>query len=236
MMSADFASRIACLYAAARVRRARHQSREIQGAGDRGRAGLLGNEQHVLQPGHAFAPWRDLALEERIRRDQHGCPAQIDARGDRLRPERGEQRRDDRAVLQAAEQRDVQLGDASGDDEEPVALADPQAAQHVAEAVAQRGELAVADGAGRRAAREKAQCGLVPAGARAMAIDGLPCDIQPAARLDGEFPRDGRPREPAPFVVVIEKIRRDPQVDGCFGDYRGRVHSGMIQSTSRCSL
>ena len=133
---------------------------------------------------------RHLALVERVGGHQHLARAEVDARGDRLRAEGGEQRRDHAcrsSARRAPRRRARGCGRPARTARSP--LPTPSAAQHVGEAVGEPRQFAVADVAGRLVAREKAERGLVAQGARRMALHRLIGDVEPAARQCRQFAR-----------------------------------------------
>ena len=92
--------------------------------------------EHVLEARAAScAALSIFFLIQDIGRHEHLGACDVDPRLNRLRPERGEERREHAAVLQRAERRDVELGDAAGQHGDRVAFSDAQRCQHVREAV-----------------------------------------------------------------------------------------------------
>jgi hypothetical protein len=204
----------------------RHQRGEVERAGHVGRPALLAHQQHVAQRRQLTADLRHLALVEQFRGHQYGALAELDARGDRLRAEGGKEGRDHRAVLEAAQHRDVQLGDAAGEQEQALALADAERLQHVGEAVGQARQLAISDVAGVVGA-EEAEGGLVAQRADGVAFDGLVGDVQPAAGQAGQLGTHGVPGKRRARRGVVRQIRRQAQVGCGLADDRRTVHRAL---------
>ena len=121
-----------------------HQRDPVQCVGLIRAAAVLGHQQHMAQRGHLRAHRLNLAPVQRIGGHQHLALTDVDARGDRLRAERGEQRRHHGAVLQRTQHRDVELGDAPGKHEESGALADTEPPQHLGETMGLARQLGIA--------------------------------------------------------------------------------------------
>ena len=176
-------------------RRRIEQARKIECAGNRRTPAVLRHQQNMLQRGHAVAPLGDLALIERVRRHQHLACAKIHARGDGLRAKGREQRRYHGAVLQAAQYGDIEFGDAAGEDEQPIALADTEASQYVGEAVGQPRQLAIShDAVGRPPADEAKRRPLRLTDGN-MPIDRFMGNIDPLSRAGRKGVAGGSPGE-----------------------------------------
>ena len=110
---------------------------------------VLAHQQHVLQRGqlraHPLPPCAGRATS--VVTSTLPCP-RLMPRGDRLRTEGGEQRRHHTPVLQAAEHGDIELGNAPGEHEQAIALADAQGPQHVGKAVGQARQFGIRDDPG----------------------------------------------------------------------------------------
>jgi hypothetical protein len=98
------------------------------------------DQQDMLQMGQALAQPGDLAPVQRLGGHQHPALTHGQTLMDRVGAERRKQRAHHAAVLQGAEHAEVQLGDAAGQHEHPLTLADPKRLQDVREPVGTPGE------------------------------------------------------------------------------------------------
>ena len=123
-----------------RDRRTRRRRRAMSAArswvpGDVGGPAPSPTSRTCSRSGRDAAQRLDLAaVERRASSRARARVAELEARADRLGPERGEQRREDAAVLERAEGGDVELRDASGQAADAVARADAERVQRVGEA------------------------------------------------------------------------------------------------------
>ena len=118
--------------------------------------------------------------------------------------------------LQRAERRHVELGNATGQHEHAIALADAEAQQHVGEAAGARAQLAVAEILERAALAEPAHGEVSGAWTGGMTVDGFVRDVQPpAARQPVERPTGlgpGKVGTDALVVVEVGQFRRARRV------------------------
>ena len=204
-----------------RVRSARHQRREVVRALDLRRAAVVADQQHVLEARQRVHDRRDLAPVQRLGRHEHPPFADCEARADRLGAERGEQRRDHRPVLERAERRHVEFRNAPAQDEQPVALADAQAAQHVAEAVGLLRQLGIREIAPHPRAADEPEGDAIAAMRGDMPVNRRVADVDAAA---GKLPKlvgDRLPREARPDRIVIGHVGRGAQIRNRLADHRG---------------
>jgi len=183
---------------------------------------VLGDQQHVAQRGHALAQPAHLAPVQAVGGDQHAAAAEVDPGGDRLGTERREQRRHHGAVAQRAQHRDVQLGDAPGQHEHPIAVAHAEGGEHVRKARGPPLELGEGEfERGPLACHEAQRHALAQRPAR-VAHHRLVRDVQAPARQALEraprrAPGVGRPR-------VGGQVGRYPQLGGMLPDQRRSGH------------
>ena len=123
----------------------------------------------------------DLAPIEVGRRDQHAGAADGDARRERFGTEGGEQRRHDAAVLQRAEHRDIEFGDAAEQHIDALAGLNAERSQSVREAVGRDGEIAVGDVARRPRLADPSQGDPIFQRSDRVTVDRLMGDVQPGA-------------------------------------------------------
>ena len=96
------------------------------------------DHQHMFQCRQRGAQIGDLApLVERLGGDQYIALADGQPLMDRLGTESRKQRAKYAAVLQSSQRRDVELGNPSGQNKHPIALADTETAQRIGEAIGQ---------------------------------------------------------------------------------------------------
>ena len=99
---------------------------------------ILRDQQDVPQRWQLCVPLLHLAPVQTVGSHEHLAFANADACGDRLRAEGREERRHLGAVLQCAENRDIEFGNAPGEHEHAIALADAKLAQHMAKRFVRR--------------------------------------------------------------------------------------------------
>ena len=101
---------------------------------------------------------------------------------DGFRSERRKQRTEDTAIFQRAQRGDVELGNPAGESEDPVALADAEAAQHIGEAIGEPLQIAVAKIARLPLFAEPAQSEMIAPGTFRVTVNAFIGDVQPPTR------------------------------------------------------
>lgn len=144
--------------------------------------------------------------------DDHAGFADPEPRGDRLGSEGAEERRGHRAVLQGAEDGDVELRDRAEEREDAVAAADPERGDRVGEAVGLAREVGIAQVA--RAVRAMTPNRQLVASPREVAVDRFVRDVDPAPGEAVEVVARVRPPERrAGARVVFQVVRPTAQLD-----------------------
>jgi hypothetical protein len=159
-----------------------------------GEVGLLPrriDQNHVRELSRQRPQRSDAPLEQAGRRDQHPGAALLQPNPDRLGAEAREQRRENGAGLQTAKGGDVERGHPAEQREDALTGADAEAGQHVGEAAAQLGELAVAQVLRRAIAPEEAKRQPVAVSAADMPVEAGLGHV-PAASRAREQLRPGR--------------------------------------------
>jgi hypothetical protein len=103
----------------------------------------IADEQDVLEARQRGAERFDLFAIEGVGRDEHLRARNVDARLNRLGSERGEEGREDAAVLERAERGDVELRNPAGEHGNRVPLSDTERAQDAGEAARFVAEVAI---------------------------------------------------------------------------------------------
>ncbi len=152
-------------------------------------------------------------------------PAERDALADRLGPERGEERRDDRAELERAQHRDVELRNPAQQGEHRVARAHAQRREPVRHSVGLLVQRAVCHLAARSVLAEPDQGDPFTVVAPGMAGHRFVGDVQSAARQTVERVARLVPGERAPSLLVVARgWARPPSYWVC----------ERVRSASRC--
>ena len=134
---------------------------------------------------------------------------ELHALTDWLRPERGEQRRYDRAELQRTQDCDVQLGNAAEEGEHCVAGAYTERGKRAGHAVRLLFELSVRQLLTRAVLAEQDQGEALAVRAHRVPRDRLVCNVQPTAGEAVERRPRALPRKGSPGLVVVDEVRRD---------------------------
>ncbi len=133
---------------------------------------------------------------------------------DRVRPEGGEQRPDDAAGLQRAEDGGVQLRDAVQEDEDAVALLDAELAQHVRPLVRHPRHVGVGVGLLRAVLALPEDRRLVAIAVRDVAVERLIGDVEAAARQAVQLLRDVLPLEGCALGIVVVEVGAHLELGG----------------------
>ena len=197
---------------------------EVECAGLGGGAAIRRDQQHVPQRRQLCTPLLHLAPVKLVGGHEHLAFAHADARGDRLRAESREERRHHGAVLQCAEHRDIEFGNAPGEHEHAIALADAELAQHIGKAVRPACEFAIAQVQRRCVARDEAQGRPVLQWARRMPVDGLEAHVESATGKALEGGACRIPAEGTAFALVVHQVRQQTTIPGSLADKGGFFH------------
>ncbi len=214
------------------------QERHVVGIGRRNLEPVRGFRHQVVpgqRPRHAAAPIRMTCARSgsrsricsTLRRysaslvtSTRPC-AHLQAGGDRLRAEGGEQGRHHASVLQRPQRCHVELRHAAGQDEYALAHADTESSQDIGEAVGGGSQLAEAEIPALAGAPEPAQCQMIGARTPRVAIHGLVRDVQAATvGQPVQHPPRPVPLEVTADRVVVGQVRLQPKARRSLPDRR----------------
>src|SRR6516162_11829522 len=138
------------------------------------------DQQHMLQRGKLMAPIDDLTPVEGCGCHKDLCFTDRHAGAHGFRAESREQRRENTAVAQCTQCRDVELGNPAEQTKHPLALADAEIVQQIGKTAAERQKPAIGDVAFLAVLAEPAQSKLLASPLGDLAVERMVGDVEPA--------------------------------------------------------
>ena len=215
------------------VGRRGHQLAEVEVARDRRLLGapVLVDDDDVLERRQLRQDGGHLLAQLRLRHEDGGA-AVLEAVPHGIGPERGEERPDDAARFERAEDGEVDLGHALHEREDALARRDAEAREHVGEAVRLPPHVVVGVGLRLAALALPEHRRLVRAAVGAVAVDRLVGDVQPAAGQPIELPLDLLPLKAAQHRPVVGDVRGDGEAPRLVDHRMVHSHSAPPQGHS----